>query len=146
MDISGIPLFAMLRQRLGYEGERQRVIAQNVANADTPGYVGRDLKAFTFSAQVESQTGLAMLQPTQTASAAWHVAGRRLAWLDHGHARLALDLGGEGERFQVTADKTGRVGIGHVLRDHPLPLAQIAQALAQHGEQRNAGNVHQRRW
>jgi len=66
MDISGIPLFAMLRQRLGYEGQRQRVIAQNVANADTPGFVGRDLKAFTFSAQVQSQAGLAMMQPAQT--------------------------------------------------------------------------------
>lgn len=65
MDISGIPLFAMLRQRLGYEGQRQRLIAQNVANADTPGYVGRDLKAFTFSAQVQSQAGLAM-SPVQT--------------------------------------------------------------------------------
>jgi len=66
MDISGIPLFAMLRQRLGYEGQRQRLIAQNVANADTPGYVGRDLKAFTFSAQVQSQAGLAMMSPAQT--------------------------------------------------------------------------------
>ncbi len=66
MDISGIPLFAMLRQRLGYESERQRVVAQNVANADTPGYVGRDLKAFTFSAAMQSQAGLAMVQPSQT--------------------------------------------------------------------------------
>jgi flagellar basal-body rod protein FlgB len=66
MDISEIPLFAMLRQRLGYEGQRQRLIAQNVANADTPGYVGRDLKAFTFSAQVQSQAGLAMMSPAQT--------------------------------------------------------------------------------
>lgn len=68
MDMSSIPLLSMLRQRLGYLGERQRVIAQNVANADTPGYVGRDLKAFTFSAQVQTQAGLSMMQPSQTAS------------------------------------------------------------------------------
>jgi len=73
MDISGIPLFAMLRQRLGYLGERQRLIAQNVANADTPGYAPRDLKAFTFSAQVQSQAGLAMMQPSQTS--AGHLPG-----------------------------------------------------------------------
>jgi flagellar basal-body rod protein FlgB len=73
MDISGIPLFAMLRQRLGYLGERQRVIAQNVANADTPGYTPRDLKAFTFTAQVQSQAGMAMTQPAQTA--AGHMPG-----------------------------------------------------------------------
>ncbi|MFZ4605202.1 MAG: flagellar basal body protein [Caulobacter sp.] len=73
MDISGIPLLSMLRQRLGYEGQRQRVIAQNVANADTPGFVGRDLKAFSFSAQVQSQAGLAMMGPAKTESG--HMSG-----------------------------------------------------------------------
>lgn len=29
-----------------HAGQRQAVIAQNVANADTPGYVGRDLPSF----------------------------------------------------------------------------------------------------
>jgi flagellar basal-body rod protein FlgB len=73
MDTSQIPLFAMLRQRLGYLGERQRVIAENVANADTPGYAPRDLKAFKFTAQLQSQqVGLAM-QPAQTS--AGHLPG-----------------------------------------------------------------------
>jgi len=67
MDTSQIPIFAMLRQRLGYLGERQRVIAQNVANADTPNYGPRDLKAFAFSAALQSQAGMAM-QPAQTSS------------------------------------------------------------------------------
>lgn len=30
-----------------HAGQRQAVIAQNVANADTPGYVGRDLLSFS---------------------------------------------------------------------------------------------------
>jgi flagellar basal-body rod protein FlgB len=72
MDTSQIPLFAMLRQRLGYLGERQRLIAENVANADTPGYAPRDLKSFAFSASLQSQVGLAM-QPAQTS--AGHMAG-----------------------------------------------------------------------
>src|SRR5258708_15787055 len=53
MDIGGIPIFAMLRSRLGYLSERQRMIAENVANADTPGYAPRDLKPFSFQAQVQ---------------------------------------------------------------------------------------------
>ena len=72
MDTSQIPLFAMLRQRLGYLGERQRVISQNVANTDTPGYRPNDLKAFGFSAALQSQAGLAM-QPAQTS--AGHMPG-----------------------------------------------------------------------
>src|SRR5262249_21970299 len=73
MDTSQIPLFAMLRQRLGYLGERQRVIAQNVANTDTPGYAPRDLKAFTFSASLQSQVGSLTMQPSQTS--AGHMPG-----------------------------------------------------------------------
>jgi len=41
MTLDDIPLFAMLRGRLGYLSERERLIAQNVANADTPGYTPR---------------------------------------------------------------------------------------------------------
>jgi flagellar basal-body rod protein FlgB len=73
MDMSQIPLFQMLRQRLGYLGEKQRVIAQNVANADTPGYGPRDLKPFGFSASLQSQVGSLAMQPSQTA--AGHMPG-----------------------------------------------------------------------
>jgi len=43
MGIDDIPLFSSLRGRLGWLAERQRVVAENVANADTPGYAARDL-------------------------------------------------------------------------------------------------------
>ena len=56
MNLAEIPLFAMLRGRLGYLNERQKVIAQNVANADTPRYVANDLKAFSFQAHVQAAT------------------------------------------------------------------------------------------
>ena len=72
MNIADIPLFSMLRSRLGYLSERQRVVAQNVANADTPGYAPKDLKAFEFHAQV--QAGMAMVQPARTT--AGHMSGR----------------------------------------------------------------------
>lgn len=60
MDITEIPLFAMLKSRMGYLTERQRVIAQNVANADTPKYLPQDLKPYSFQshmAAVISQPG-----------------------------------------------------------------------------------------
>ena len=43
MPISNIPLFAMLRTRMHWHQERQRVLSENVANADTPGFRPRDL-------------------------------------------------------------------------------------------------------
>lgn len=67
MDITDIPLFSMLRGRLGYLSERQRLIAQNVANAETPGYHPNDLKPFTFDARVQAAQaaggGMTVTQP-----------------------------------------------------------------------------------
>ena len=63
MDLAGIPLFQMLRGKLGYLAERQRLISENVANADTAGFQPRDLKAFNFQAQVaQASSGVTMAQ------------------------------------------------------------------------------------
>ncbi len=45
-DVSGIPLFALADRRLAWIEQRQQVLSQNVANADTPGWRARDLKPF----------------------------------------------------------------------------------------------------
>lgn len=67
MDIGDIPLFSMLRGRLGYLSERQKLIAQNVANSDTPGFSPKDLKPYDFAAQMKAATNgagsVAMTQP-----------------------------------------------------------------------------------
>ena len=55
MGPDDIPLFGMLKSRLGYLTERQKLVAQNVANADTPGYRPTDLKAFSFQASLMNQ-------------------------------------------------------------------------------------------
>jgi flagellar basal-body rod protein FlgB len=43
MPIVDIPILSMLRTRMQWHQERQRVLAENVANADTPNYRARDL-------------------------------------------------------------------------------------------------------
>lgn len=55
MDLAQIPLFSMLKGRLGYLSERQKVIAENVANADTAKFVPNDLKPFSFDAKMQAQ-------------------------------------------------------------------------------------------
>jgi flagellar basal-body rod protein FlgB len=57
MNIDSIPLFSMLRSRLGYLTQREGLVSQNVANADTPGYVPRDLNGFTFAGAMEAAQG-----------------------------------------------------------------------------------------
>ena len=43
MAITDIPIFAMLRSKMQWHQQRQQVLAQNVANADTPNYRPMDL-------------------------------------------------------------------------------------------------------
>ena len=46
MDPGKLALFRLAEQRLAWLDRRQEVLAQNIANADTPGYAARDLPAF----------------------------------------------------------------------------------------------------
>jgi len=71
MEASSVPLFSLLTQRMSWLSARQSVLAQNVANADTPGY---DIKPMDFAGLVsQSQAGaLATTDPR-------HIAGGGVA-------------------------------------------------------------------
>ncbi|MEE2690284.1 MAG: flagellar basal body protein [Pseudomonadota bacterium] len=49
MDPTNSPLLAGLARRLEFLAARSGVIAENIANADTPGYAARDLKPQKFA-------------------------------------------------------------------------------------------------
>ena len=46
MDLFQLKLFQRMSERMGWLGARQEVLAQNIANADTPGYRARDIEDF----------------------------------------------------------------------------------------------------
>lgn len=52
MSFTDIPVFGMLRENMRWLGQRQSVLAENVANADTPGFRARDLQAQDFNAML----------------------------------------------------------------------------------------------
>jgi len=70
MDLQGIGLFRMISQQLRWLGQRQEVLSQNVANADTPGYQARDLQPLAFGDALQQAT----LGPAVTQ--AGHLAGK----------------------------------------------------------------------
>lgn len=47
MGIGQIPLFAAMTEKMRWHQTRQTLLAENVANAETPGFRGRDLKPFS---------------------------------------------------------------------------------------------------
>jgi flagellar basal-body rod protein FlgB len=48
MNIQDVKVVRMLSDKMTWLSQRQRVLAENVANADTPGYVAKDLKKVDF--------------------------------------------------------------------------------------------------
>ncbi len=48
MDLNQIGLFVGLTKRMSWLTQRARVLSQNIANSDTPGYTARDLKPMSF--------------------------------------------------------------------------------------------------
>ena len=51
-----LDIFRMSSAMASHAGQRQAVVAQNVANADTPGYSAKDLPEFRDSYQLDSTT------------------------------------------------------------------------------------------
>src|SRR5690606_6020902 len=64
MAITNIPLFSALSEKMRWHQERQGILAENVANAETPAYRGRDLKAFDFSEHVRRAAVLPLATTT----------------------------------------------------------------------------------
>jgi flagellar basal-body rod protein FlgB len=87
MPISNIPLFAMLRTRMQWHQERQRVLAENVSNADTAGFRPRDLVPPKFDQTAPNAT-----------------AGVTLARTDAGHQSGA----GAGGSVQFASARSGQ--------------------------------------
>lgn len=57
MQIADIPLLGMLRERMSWLNARQDTLSQNVANADSPGYLARDLKPMNFEDMMKRVNG-----------------------------------------------------------------------------------------
>jgi flagellar basal-body rod protein FlgB len=64
MAISDLNMFSMLRSKMQWHQTRQRVLAENVANADTPSYRARDLAKFSAKSKLPlaSSQGLSAVQ------------------------------------------------------------------------------------
>ena len=63
MPITDIPILSMLRERMEWHQERQRVLAENVANADTPNYRAKDLAPPDFSHEMQLALALDRTDP-----------------------------------------------------------------------------------
>lgn len=70
MDLGNLTLFKLVGSRMSYLGERQKVLSQNIANADTPYFRPSDLKPMNFQ---EIMRGDRTIKPIATNP--MHLAG-----------------------------------------------------------------------
>ncbi len=70
MAISELPIFSMLRTKMHWHQERQRLLAENVANADTPNFRPRDLAPIDLRRQRPVGAGVSLARTD-----AGHLAG-----------------------------------------------------------------------
>ncbi|SFZ81447.1 flagellar basal-body rod protein FlgB [Devosia enhydra] len=94
MGLSAMPLFAALGEKMQWHQVRQGILAENVANAETPGYRARDIEQFS----VSEASGRSSVQLTTTR--AGHLAAVGSA--GDGRWSTARDEG-----FEVTPNGNG---------------------------------------
>ncbi|MBT4889327.1 MAG: flagellar basal body rod protein FlgB [Rhodospirillales bacterium] len=73
MDFNNMTLFNTVKKRLNWVTQRQEVLAQNVANADTPDFRARDLKPYEFKEMLRSES----MQINMDATNGGHLGGHR---------------------------------------------------------------------
>ena len=78
-----IETLRMAASLTAHAGERQKLIAQNVANADTPGFRSRDLGRFADTYRSAAAVTLRATRPAHLTGAGW------------GGSERARDVGGE---------------------------------------------------
>lgn len=109
MILNDVPLIGMLKTRMGWLEDRQRVLAQNVANADTPGFRTHDLEPLDF------KKAMTQLPPQKTT----------LALTSPGH--IAATASGEADKYGQPRAKSFEIrpnGNAVVLEDEMIKVAQ----------------------
>ena len=127
MPISDIPILSMLRQRMQWHQARQLVLAENVANSDTPNYQAKDLAPLDFgSALSAASIGLDRTDPN-------HMATQRSSnaqFADDGTARYEIRPRGnsvthEDEMMKVASNQMDYEAVTS-LYTHSLALIKLA--------------------
>lgn len=107
MLFGNIPLVGMLKQRMDWHQQRQAVLAENIANADTPGFQARDMRQPDFGPAAKAFAG----------------AGVTLAKTDSGHLGFKASAGGAGTQQPKGFEVIPR-GNNVVLEDEVMRVAE----------------------
>ena len=126
MPIADIPILAMLRERMQWQQARQQVLAENVANADTPAYQAKDLAPLDFSRHLSAASvTLDRTNPNHIAAAS---GGSQFATDENGHYEITPrgnSVSHEDEMMKVASNQMDYEAATE-LYTHSLNLLKLA--------------------
>ena len=96
MGLLDMPIFTALTDKMHWHQARQGLLAENVANAETPGYRGRDLAQYNFADRTSASSS-AMV--TTTATQPMHFSVSSSEGSSFGAQRMA--------NFEITPEGNG---------------------------------------
>ncbi|MGI9498931.1 MAG: flagellar basal body rod protein FlgB [Geminicoccaceae bacterium] len=118
MNPTNAPLFKLLSARMGWLAQRQAVLAQNIANADTPDFRPKDLSEKDFLRLAEGFAGqTTRLTIARTAES--HMAGKASATIglrgEKQHTPYETSPDGNAVILEEQAAKAGQTALDHQL-------------------------------
>ena len=115
-----LEIFRMAHGLAAHSAERQSVVAQNIANADTPKYRAKDIQAF--SETYEAQNGAGSMRVTREGHVMSAEEGKTAAHV--------VDAGGEASPNGNTVSLEGEIiNAADARRQHDLALAVYKTSL-----------------
>lgn len=114
MPVSDLPLLTAMKQRLQWLGQRQVVLAENVANADTPSYRPKDLAPQRFRDMVDHPARLA-LAVTQTSHLGHAAEGATAAKVETSRDTYEIAPAGNAVVLEEQMAKVQETAIDHKL-------------------------------
>ncbi|MEE2761450.1 MAG: flagellar basal body rod protein FlgB [Pseudomonadota bacterium] len=97
MELTDLPMFGLVRQRMSWLNQRQTVLSQNIANADTPKYLSHDLKKFDFRDVIRNHNPVRH-GVTMAATTAGHISG------DSTRAKSPFDVNDRNRPYETAPD------------------------------------------
>lgn len=120
MDLKSLPLFSALQEKMGWLNRRQAVLAENLANANTPGYKPNDLKEPDFKGLLSRYTSHTVaLKKTQPG----HMSGANATFLTSTSSGSSMGSASNGE-IKVKPAETQPNGNGVSVENEMVKMTQ----------------------
>lgn len=118
MSLDNIGLFKVIDEKMNWLGQRQKVIAQNIANSDSPSYQPQQISEFSFR---EALRGAPMAQPNASTGKS------AVATTTQGHLGALQGENGEArEKDQKRVYETAPDGNAVIIEEQMMKASETA--------------------